>query len=141
MAPVFSADGGCDYYLPAGTWTHLLTGELRAGPGWHRESYGFDSLPLFVRPGAVLPRGHRVDRPDTDHHDGLTLEVYRPTEMSDQVITVPGTRGPATFTVRCHDGELTVTAVGIDQPWQVRVVGTDRSAGAVGAGVVTVRLG
>lgn len=25
VAPVFRKDGVCDYYLPAGQWTHLLT--------------------------------------------------------------------------------------------------------------------
>jgi alpha-D-xyloside xylohydrolase len=48
VAPVFSADGMASYYLPAGEWRHLITGEVRPGPGWHTEQYDYFSLPLWV---------------------------------------------------------------------------------------------
>ena len=76
VAPVMTADGTVDVYLPTGTWTHLLTGEKVAGGRWLRETHAFDSLPLYVRGGAVLARGAREDRPDYDYLDGLVLEAY-----------------------------------------------------------------
>jgi alpha-D-xyloside xylohydrolase len=48
VAPVFTETGEVDYYLPAGTWHHLLTGELATGPGWRREKYDYFNLPLWV---------------------------------------------------------------------------------------------
>lgn len=95
VAPVMSADGTVEVYLPAGTWTHLLTGEKVAGGRWLRETHGFASLPLYVREGAVLPRGAREDRPDYDFLDGLVLEVFTGgaeirTEVD--VVTVEGER-------------------------------------------------
>jgi alpha-D-xyloside xylohydrolase len=48
VAPVFSADGSVSYYLPAGEWRHLLTGEVRQGPGWYTEQYDYFGLPLWV---------------------------------------------------------------------------------------------
>jgi alpha-D-xyloside xylohydrolase len=92
VAPVFSADGDVELYLPAGTWTNLLTGEVVTGGGWRRERHGFDSLPLYVRGGAVLPWGARDDRPDYDYLDGLTLRVF------------PGGEGTARVTVTTPDG-------------------------------------
>ena len=76
VAPVFSAAGEVSFYLPAGTWTSLLTGERVPGGGWRTETHGLDSLPLYVREGAVLPIGERDDRPDYDYLSGLTLRVY-----------------------------------------------------------------
>jgi len=76
VAPVFSATGEVSFYLPAGTWTSLLTGERVPGGGWRTETHGLDSLPLYVREGAVLPIGGRDDRPDYDYLCGLTLRVY-----------------------------------------------------------------
>lgn len=76
VAPVFTESGEVDFYLPAGTWTHLLTGEKVEGGGWRRERHDFLSLPIYVRPGAVLPWGAREDRPDYDYLDGLTLRVF-----------------------------------------------------------------
>ena len=45
VAPVFTADGDVDVYLPEGTWTSLLTGDQVTGPRWVRERHGFDSVP------------------------------------------------------------------------------------------------
>ena len=48
VAPVFSENGEPEYYLPAGEWRHLLSGEQASGPGWRREKYDYFSLPLWV---------------------------------------------------------------------------------------------
>jgi len=55
VAPVFSASGEVDYYLPAGRWTNWFTNEVVSGGGWRREVHGFDTVPLWVREGAVIP--------------------------------------------------------------------------------------
>jgi alpha-D-xyloside xylohydrolase len=92
VAPVLSADGEVDFYLPEGEWTSLLTGETVTGGRWRRETHGFDSLPLYVRPGGVIPWGARSDRPDYDYLDGLGLRVF------------PGGSGTRTITVTTPDG-------------------------------------
>ncbi|WP_394428258.1 alpha-xylosidase [Streptomyces sp. SGAir0957] len=91
VAPVFSADGSVEFYLPEGVWTHLLTGERVQGPGWRRETHGYDSLPLYVRPGAVLPLGADERRPDGDWTEGLTLLVAP--DAHDVTVTVPDHHG------------------------------------------------
>ncbi len=91
VAPVMSADGVVDFYLPQGTWTSLLSGTSVEGGRWVRETHGFDSLPLYVRPGAIIPRGARDDRPDYDFLDALVLEVY------------PGGEAPESFEVFTAD--------------------------------------
>ena len=99
VAPVLSAAGDVEFYLPHGTWTSLLTGEVVTGGGWRREHHGFASLPLYVRAGAVIPWGARVDRPDYDYLDGLRLRVF------------PGGSGPASVTVTTPDGRAETFSV------------------------------
>jgi alpha-D-xyloside xylohydrolase len=125
VAPVFSAEGDVELYLPAGTWTSLLTGERVTGPVWRRETHGFASLPLYVREGAVLPLGARDDRPDTDHLDGLVLLAF------------PGAEGRRS--IRLGDAEFVVettaasiTATGPAGPWHLRV--GDATAASSGGG-------
>ncbi|CAN5492276.1 alpha-xylosidase [soil metagenome] len=60
VAPVFSMDGSVDYYLPSGSWTNLLTAEMRQGGSWQHETHPTDSLPLWVR------HGHRLALSPTD---------------------------------------------------------------------------
>ena len=114
VAPVMSADGVVDFYLPAGTWTSLLTGERVAGGRWVRETHGFDSLPLYVRPGAIIARGARVDRADYDCLDDLVVEDYTAGESDDTVdqsvavVTAAGDR--VTFHITGGAGSATVTS-------------------------------
>jgi alpha-D-xyloside xylohydrolase len=105
VAPVFSEDGWADTYIPEGRWTHLLTGEVLAGGRWHRARHGFLSLPLFVRPGTVLPVGAVDARPDYEFTDGLTFRVYELADGASAGCSVPTIRGEPGV-------ELTVTRRG-----------------------------
>src|SRR3954470_3226033 len=74
VAPVFSDEGEVDVYVPAGEWTDWWDGSTVSGPGWVRQRHGFGSLPLLVRPGAVIATG-RGDRPDYEDTENLVVEV------------------------------------------------------------------
>ncbi|KUL33377.1 alpha-xylosidase [Actinoplanes awajinensis] len=121
VAPVFSAAGDVQYYVPAGSWTHYLTGEVVQGPGWVRETHGFDSVPLLVRPGAVIPVGARQDRPDYDYRDGVTLRLFSPAEGRTAVV-VPGPSGADTvFTVVRDGDEVRIGRSGEALRWSVQL--------------------
>ncbi|MFF9455516.1 alpha-xylosidase [Streptomyces flaveolus] len=140
VAPVFAEDGEVEVYLPEGTWTHLLSGERVAGPAWRTERHGYDSLPLYVREGAVLPLASDDRRPDGDWLDAPVLLVH-PTAAPGYTaeVTVPDQLGApaATFRVRREGDVLRVTASGTDRPFTVRVAG---GASAGGSGEVSVPL-
>jgi alpha-D-xyloside xylohydrolase len=103
VAPVLAASGEVEFYLPDGRWTSLLTGETVTGGSWRSEVHDFLSLPLYVRPGAVIPWGARTDRPDYDYHDGLRLRVF------------PGGTGAASVTVTAPDGTARDYAVDLEE--------------------------
>lgn len=148
VAPVFTAEGDVEVYLPAGEWTQLLTGEPVTGPCWRRERHGFDSLPLYVRAGTVLPLGADDQRPDGDWLDGLTLLVTpgAPTDPAAgagpdvRTVTVPDHLGApaATFRVEYGADAVRVTADGTERPYRVRVVG---GGSGRGTGEVVVARG
>jgi alpha-D-xyloside xylohydrolase len=148
VAPVLDEAGEVEYYVPSGTWTHLLSGETVTGPGWRRERYGFDSLPLLVRPGAVLPLGARHDRPDYDWAEGVTLRVHQPVEgAAPAVVRIPDAAGgtAAVFTVRRDGDRLRVEAPdgGAPGEWRVEVAGQPEGSAvraAADAASVTVEL-
>jgi alpha-D-xyloside xylohydrolase len=49
VAPVFSADGLVEFYLPKGKWRNYFTNEIIEGGSWLSEVHGYMSLPLYVR--------------------------------------------------------------------------------------------
>jgi len=145
VAPVFNAAGDVDLYLPAGTWTNFFTGETVTGPGWRRETHGFDSIPLYVRDGAVLPVGGRDDRPDYDYLAGLTLELY-PGSLpagvvdSSREVTVTTPEGvSAVFTIERTQGRATISSPSAST-FSVRVVGGQSTATTTTTGKVVVAL-
>ncbi|MDT0344282.1 alpha-xylosidase [Streptomyces litchfieldiae] len=125
VAPVLSEDGVVEYYVPAGTWTHLLSGERIQGPGWRREQFGFDSLPLLARPGSVIPVGENEERPEYGWAHGVTLRVHAPADGDEVVTRVPTPDGgpAAVFRTRRRGDTVTVTATGAPGPWRVTVAG------------------
>ncbi|MFL6121497.1 alpha-xylosidase [Actinophytocola sp.] len=127
VAPVFTEGGDVSYYVPDGEWTHYLTGETIAGPRWVREEHGFDSVPLLVRPGAVLPVGAVDDRPDYDYADGLTLRVYGIADGATVTTEVPTTGGDVacTFTTTRRGDAVHVTADNPPARWRVQLAGTE----------------
>ena len=125
------------YYVPEGTWTHLLTGERVTGPAWRTERHAFDSLPLYVREGAVLPLAADDRRPDGDWLDDPTLLVFG-SGPGESTVTVPDLSGAtaAEFRVVRDGGGTHVTAEGSGRPYRVSMEGS--GAVAAGAGTVTV---
>ena len=112
VAPVFREDGQVTFYLPRGTWTHLLSGEKREGGTWLTEKYDFMSLPLYVRPGTVLPMGGQDDRPDYDYTEKLQLHVFQLPEGGRVQVTVPDLKGEpkAVYTVEMKNGKPEVVS-------------------------------
>ncbi|MDM7830911.1 alpha-xylosidase [Cellulomonas edaphi] len=136
VAPVFSAAGDVDVYVPEGTWTSLLTGDVVTGPRWVHERHGFDSLPVYVRPDSVLPVGARTDRPDYDWADGVTLRLFRLADGHRSVVRV----GEASFVVSRAGDEVRVEARGTDAEWGVEVVGGATGRAAAGDHTLTLAI-
>ncbi|MGI5118618.1 alpha-xylosidase [Marinactinospora thermotolerans] len=127
VAPVFDAEGAVEYYVPEGEWTHLMSGATVRGPAWRRETHDHGSLPLLVRPGAVLPVGAVQDRPDYDYLDGVTLRVYGAAGAGTRRRTViPDARGgvAAVFHTDAGNGVVTLRGDAERLPaWKAVLVG------------------
>jgi alpha-D-xyloside xylohydrolase len=127
VAPVLNGDGEVSYYVPDGTWTYVLTGEIVQGPRWVKENHSAMSVPLLARPGAVIPAGAVEDRPDYDWAGGVTLRVYAPVEGRRVVTEIPAEDGSvaATFVTELRDGVLRVSSDDAPEGWSVDVVSGD----------------
>lgn len=80
VAPIFNNESTVQYYLPAGKWTNVISGEKIEGGSWRTEKHGYMSLPLLARPNSVIPFGKIDDRPDYDYADGVEFHIF---ELSD----------------------------------------------------------
>lgn len=143
VAPVFAEDGAVTYYVPAGRWTHYVTGEVKEGPCWITETHDALSLPLYVRPSTVLAVGNNDHQPDYDYADGVTVELYEAVEGSTAHVEIPTLDGgiAATVTVECGDAQIIVTTNGALADWSVLLVGRQAVAQVDGGSQTTTDRG
>jgi alpha-D-xyloside xylohydrolase len=76
VAPMFKARGSRDIYLPAGAWYDFWTDDRFEGGRWISYQAELDTLPLFVRAGAVIPRGPDLQYATEQTWDPLSFDVY-----------------------------------------------------------------
>lgn len=134
VAPVFAADGEVTYYVPAGCWTHFLTGEVKQGPTWVREIHNALSIPLLVRPNSLIAVGREDSRPDYDYGDGVIVQLYALDDGATSTTSIPTLAGEtaATFTVQRMGNVITVTCVGQANDWRLLLIGVDAAMTASG---------
>jgi len=135
VAPVLSEEGDVDYYLPAGTWTHLLSGEVRQGGGWTRDNYDYFSLPLYVRQNSILPFGACDSTHIYDYADGLELRVYSMTDGGDASRTVCDKDGKSIIemTASRRGSKITINLSGKIDKASVVLMGIKSVSGITGA--------
>ena len=95
VAPVMNEEGMAQYYLPEGTWTHLLTGEKRQGGRWYSEHQDYMSIPLYARPGSVVAFGAQDDGVLYDYAQDAQYHVYALGEGETACACVRGMDGGA----------------------------------------------
>jgi alpha-D-xyloside xylohydrolase len=129
VAPISSNDGNVSYYLPAGRWTNIISGEVfdggKDGGSWRSEHHGYQSLPLLARPNSVIPFGNNSKQPDYDYADQLTFHVF---ELNDgasaqaQIFNLAG-EPESTCTVHRQDMVYTAQNKGAAKPWKLLIRG------------------
>ncbi|OMF22207.1 alpha-xylosidase [Paenibacillus sp. FSL H8-0548] len=125
VAPIFNEQGNVTYYLPAGKWTHLLTGEIVEGGSWRKEKYDFFSLPLFVRPNSIIALGANDVRPDYDYADGVSLELHNLEDGKTAETIVRDVKGATELTVSASrlGGAISVKVEGASKPFSFAIKG------------------
>ncbi|MFD7627012.1 TIM-barrel domain-containing protein [Streptomyces sp. NPDC059851] len=124
VAPVVSDTAVRDgIHLPAGTWTDYWTGKTYAGPG-RLDGYRapLDTLPLFVKGGAIVPMWPQMNHTGEKPVSTLTYDIHP--------------RGASSFSLYEDDGLTRAHQSGAYARQQVEV-----TAPAAGPGTVTVSVG
>jgi alpha-D-xyloside xylohydrolase len=90
-------------YLPEGVWYDFWTGEKVTGGGYHKVCVDLETLPVFVREGAIVPLGPEMQYTSEKPVDPITLLVY---PDKDSEFTMYEDDGE---TYRYLDGEYALT--------------------------------
>jgi alpha-D-xyloside xylohydrolase len=134
VAPVFH-DSKVEYYLPSGSWTHLLTGESRSGGRWYHEELDFFGVPVWIRNGALICVGTSNSHVDYDLAHGVRLVCGRlEGRVTLEARLVDGRGDPAGVLEVYHDGRRvrvkspTLSDFQVHLPWAPAVVEVERGS-------------
>jgi len=89
-------DSEVEYYIPAGKWTSFWDPSVTVvGPRWVKETnVPLDTIPIFVRPGSVLPLGpFDVKTPDYSYTEDIELRAYGLEEGQNVEVVLPTGKG------------------------------------------------
>ncbi len=109
VAPMCSAATSRRVYLPPGMWTDWWSGKRIEGGAWIEVEADLETLPLFVREGALIPMGPIMNYVDEKPTGELTLVVslFEGSGHSRFRVPVNGAWVPVTYVAA--KGKHTVT--------------------------------
>ncbi|HWB54741.1 MAG TPA: alpha-xylosidase [Tepidisphaeraceae bacterium] len=102
VAPIFRHDDVAEYYVPAGKWTHLLTGKTIEGGHWRNEKFGFLDMPLFVRPNTMLPMSANEQQPRWRFGDELSLHLFQIADGADLSVRLADSGSEGITQIHCQ---------------------------------------
>ena len=70
-----------EVFIPDGRWIDVWSGKTYEGPQTITVNHGFDTSPLFVRSGSILPLVDNVEYLGEKPWDKVTLDVYPSTRL------------------------------------------------------------
>jgi alpha-D-xyloside xylohydrolase len=131
VAPVFAPEADVSVYLPAGRWIDYWSKHTHAGPGWVIVHAPLDTLPLFVREGAIIPMGPPAQYVEEQSLDPLTLDIYPAGEGAFTVFDAAATielsyrleREGLNLNIDGYRGHVEAILNLVPAPWDVRVNG------------------
>jgi alpha-D-xyloside xylohydrolase len=107
VAPILDETNRRRVYLPHGRWVDYWSGEVLEGGRWLQVEAPLDTLPLYVRAGAIVPYGPVMQYVDEAPCDPLTVEVYSP-EGDGSYTVHDEDRSDTTITYRRQGSTLSV---------------------------------
>jgi alpha-D-xyloside xylohydrolase len=124
VAPIYNEDDRRNVYLPEGVWTDWWTGERKTGKQWIKVEANIDTLPLYIREGAIIPMGpvmNYVDEIKTENIDLLISLFEKENSSSFNIPINDDTVIPVTY--EFTDGRHVVRIANSDVTFNIKVFG------------------
>jgi alpha-D-xyloside xylohydrolase len=134
VAPIFNDKSIAEYYLPEGTWTSLLTGEVKEGGRWYKEPCDYMSIPLFAREGSIVAVGACDTDAVYDYADGVTYKVFALGDGKEAQTVVYSTENEVESGIAVsRTGNTYTIRIDSEKPCKVELVHAGTAASVEGA--------
>lgn len=135
VAPILNDKSMAEYYLPEGTWTSLLSGDVKEGGKWYKEEHGYLSIPLYAKEGSIVAMGAVDNDPVYDYADGVEFRIYALKDGKSAGTVVYNTDNQVDAAIKaCNDGGVYKISVESAKAYKVVLVNAGAPTEVVGAG-------
>lgn len=123
VAPIFNDQSMAKFYLPEGTWTSFLTGDVYEGGKWYTERHGYLSIPMLVKENSMVAVGARNDVADYDYAENVALRIYNLNEGKETGTVVYGLDNEVELTANAvREGNTITVTVDTNKPYSIVLV-------------------
>ena len=126
VAPIYTPEGTRRVYLPAGQWTDWWTHKRYEGERWLEVAVDIETIPMFVREGAVIPMGPVMPYVDAEPVKLITLRIAPFRESGETSVRVPVNGRRVAVTYRCVNGKHSVSVASSTVSFRIEVLGPEK---------------
>ena len=142
VAPIFNEDGIAQYYVPAGTWTDLQTGEEFEGGKFYTPEHDYFSLPLLVKPNTIMAMGNFEKDFVYDYLDGTEFTIYALEDGKTAEFDLYDAEAEKVFSIKATraGNKISIEHTATDKAFTVKVSGSDAVAANAGDNKLEITL-
>ena len=123
VAPIVTPEDRRRVYLPEGVWSDWWTGERIDGGRWINVQADLETLPLYIREGAVIPMGPVMNYVNAKKTDRITLRISSFAGAGASELAVPVNDELVPVRYESAGGRHTVTIGASDVAFNVEFLG------------------
>jgi alpha-D-xyloside xylohydrolase len=123
IAPILTDRDRRTIYLPGGQWMDYWTHAVYSGPQYLQYEAALDTLPIFIRAGAILPLGPDMQYVGEKPFDPITLLLFPGPESS---FVLQDDQEKVAMSCQTAPGQLTLEVSQSSRSYYVQIVGIPR---------------
>lgn len=99
VAPIFNEEGAAEFYVPAGTWTDIISEKQYEGSKFYNEKFDYFSLPCLAKPNSIIAYGNFEKDFEYDYLNGTEFVIYEPEDGKTIECNIYDTDAKKVFTL------------------------------------------
>ena len=143
VAPIFNDEGTAEFYVPAGTWTDIISGKQYEGGKYYNEKFDYFSLPCLAKPNSIIAYGNFEKNFEYDYLNGTEFVIYEPEEGKPIECNIYDTEAKKIFTLTAvkNGNKVEVSYTDTGASFTVKVFGKEAvKADASCGGKIVIEL-
>lgn len=127
VAPIFNEEGTAEFYVPAGTWTDIISGKQYEGGKFYNEKFDYFSLPCLAKPNSIIAYGSFEKDFEYDYLNGTEFVIYEPEDGKTIECNIYNTNAEKVFTLTAlrNGDKVEVSYTNTSASFTVKVFGKE----------------